>query len=85
VILYQANAYASSVVELGKYRMLVEEWRKTEKTRTLSSCAVIQAAFDDHVDKQRRALLSLPLRTPLKHNPQDCEISRGRKGHPSGL
>ena len=98
VILYDAKAYPSSVVlamfgreELGKYRMLLEEWRKAEKTGTLPSVAAIRDAFENHVDKQRQAFLSVTLmtegpsrldaalRAQVKYKPQDREYQEAEK------
>src|SRR6266704_1092346 len=64
VTLYRGKSYSSSVAlamigreELGKHRMLLEEWRKAEGTGQSPTINAIQTACADHVDKQRRALL----------------------------
>jgi AbiV family abortive infection protein len=98
VVLYRSKAYASAVVlamfgreELGKHRMLLEEWRKAERTGNLPPVEAIQAAGADHVDKQRRAVLGLTfttegpsvfgtaIETQIKHKPQDAEYQAAEK------
>ena len=77
--------------ELGKHRMLLDEWRKSEGTGKCPTVDAIQTACEDHVDKQRRALLGLTfttenasaldtaIRTQLKHKPQDTEYQQAEK------
>lgn len=98
VLLYRAKAYPSAVAlamigreELGKHRMLLEEWRKSQDTGKLPSVEAIQTACADHVDKQRRALLGLTftgeggsaldaaIRTRMNHKPQDSEYQEAEK------
>lgn len=98
VVLYRTNAYPSAVAlamigreELGKHRMLLDEWKNAESTGKLPSVGDIQAAFTDHVDKQKRALLSLTfigepgsvldkaMRTRFKHKPGDAEYQESEK------
>lgn len=71
--------------ELGKYRLLLDEWKESQNTGTYPTVDAIQTACANHVDKQKRALLSLTfmpdnnsalgtaIRTQLKHKPQDKE------------
>lgn len=98
VLLYRAQAYPSAVAlamtgreELGKHRMLLEEWRKSQDTGKLPSVEAIQTACADHIDKQRRAVLGLTfigeggsaldaaIRTQMKHKPQDKEYQEAEK------
>jgi len=98
MLLYRAKAYASAVAlamtgreELGKHRMLLEEWRKSQETGKLPSVEAIQNAFADHVEKQRRALLGLTftaeggssldaaMRVRMQHKPQDAEYQEAEK------
>ena len=93
VLLYRAQAYSSAVAlamtgreELGKHRMLLEEWRESQDIGKLPSVEAIQTASADHIDKQRRAVLGLTFigdgRSALdaaigaqtKHKPQDAEF-----------
>jgi AbiV family abortive infection protein len=96
--LYRGKSYSSSVAlamigreELGKHRMLLEQWRKAEDTGQFPTIDAIQTACADHVDKQRRALLGLTfiaestsaldtaIRTQFKHKPQDTEYQQAEK------
>jgi AbiV family abortive infection protein len=98
LLLYRARAYSSAVAlamigreELGKHRMLLEEWRKSQETGKLPSLEAIQTACADHIDKQRRAVLGLTfigeggsaldaaIRTQMKHKPQDKEYLEAEK------
>jgi AbiV family abortive infection protein len=95
MLLYRAKAYPSAVAlamfgreELGKHRMLLEEWRKAQATGILPSVEEIQTVCGNHVDKQRYSLLSLSftgeggsaldaaIRTRIKHKPQDTEYQQ---------
>src|SRR5438876_10558143 len=90
IVLYREESYSSAVAlgmigreELGKHRMLLDEWRKSEGTGKYPTVDAIQTASADHVDKQRRALLGLTfttentsalgaaMKTQMKHKPQD--------------
>src|SRR5437879_770601 len=98
VALYRGKSYSSSVAlamigreELGKHRMLLEEWRKAERTGQYPTIDAIQTACADHVDKQRHALLGFTfiaesasaldtaIRTRLKHKPHDTEYQLAEK------
>jgi len=98
IVLYREESYSSAVAlamigreELGKHRMLLDEWRKSEGTGKCPTVDAIQTACEDHVDKQRRALLGLTfttenasaldtaIRTQLKHKPQDTEYQQAEK------
>lgn len=98
VRLHHVGAYPSGVAlamfgreELGKHRMLLDEWRKSQDTGQLPSVEAIQSACTDHVDKQRRALLGLTftaeggsalataIGTQMKHKPQDTEYQEAEK------
>ncbi len=98
VALYRRKSYSSAVAlamigreELGKYRMLLDEWRKSEATGKCPTVDAIQKACQDHVEKQRRALLSLTfapentsafgtaIRTKIEHRPQDTEYQQAEK------
>jgi hypothetical protein len=77
--------------ELGKHRMLLEEWRKAEGTGQYPTVDAIQMACADDVDKQKRALLGLTfiaentsalataIRTQFKHKPLDTEYQQAEK------
>ena len=96
VLLYRAQAFDSAVAlamtgreELGKHRMLLEEWTKSQDTGKLLSVETVQGA--KHVDKQRRAVLGLTfigdgrsaldaaIRAQTKHKPQDTEYQEAEK------
>ena len=98
LVLYRAKSYASAVAlamigreELGKYRMLLEEWRKAEGSGNLPTVESIQGACADHLDKQRRAVLGLTftpegpsafgtaIETQIKQKPQDPEYQEAEK------
>jgi AbiV family abortive infection protein len=91
-ILYKSESYSSAIAlamiareELGKYRLLLDEWKESQYTGQCPTVDAIQTACANHVDKQKRALLSLTfmpdnnsalgtaIRTQLKHKPQDKE------------
>src|SRR5437870_6122269 len=97
IVLYREKSYSSAVAlamigreELGKHRMLLDEWRKSEGTGKYPTIDAIQTGAD-HVDKQRRALLSLTfttentsalgtaIRIQMKHKPQDTEYQQAEK------
>src|SRR6266567_6412614 len=70
IVLYREKSYSSAVAlamigreELGKYRMLLDEWRKSEATGKYPTVYATQTACADHVDKQRRSLLCLTFAT----------------------
>jgi AbiV family abortive infection protein len=99
ILLYRAKAYPSAVVlamigreELGKHRMLLEEWKKSQVTGKPPSVKAIQRACEkDHVSKQRRAVFGLTftaeggsaldaaMRTHMKHSPRDTEYQEAEK------
>jgi len=97
-VLFHAKAYASAVAlamvgreELGKFRMLLEESSKAEATGNLPTVEAIQTACEDHVDKQRRAMLSLTftpqgpsefgkaIEATIRHKPHDPEYQEAEK------
>jgi AbiV family abortive infection protein len=97
-ILYRQNAYPSAVAlamvgreELGKHRMLLDEWRKGEGTGRLPSVEAIQSACAVHTDKQRWAVLGLTftdegsstfakaIRTRIERKPQDPEFQEAER------
>jgi hypothetical protein len=73
---------------LGKYRLLLEQWRESEKTGACPTVDEVRAACAEHVEKQRKAVLSwsftaeagsvldTAIRTKLKHKPQDAEYQQ---------
>src|ERR1700722_11341718 len=90
--LYRAKAYPSAVAlamigreELGKHLMLMEEWRKADSTAKLPTVEAIQDACEDHIEKQKRAVLGLAftadgpsalgkaIEAQIKYKPQDVE------------
>jgi AbiV family abortive infection protein len=98
IFLHSVKAYPSAVAlamigreELGKHRMLLDEWRKSRDTGKLPSIEAIRSACADHVDKQRRAVLGLTFRaeadsafgkaisTKIKRKPQDTEYREAEK------
>src|SRR5713226_355724 len=103
-VLYSAKAYPSAVAlamigreELGKYRMLLEEWRKAESTGKLPAVEAIRALCADHIEKQKRAVLGLTftaegpsafgsaIAAQIKHKPQDIECQAAEKVIQAGL
>jgi AbiV family abortive infection protein len=97
-ILYREKSYSSALAlaligreELGKYRMLLEKWEDIERSGKLPSVEDVQTACVNHVEKQRRALLSFTLttedrsildkalRTQITHKPQDPEFEEAGK------
>ncbi len=102
--LYRAKAYPSAVAlamigreELGKYRMLLQEWRDAESSGKLPAVEAIQAACADHIEKQKRAVLGLTftadgpstfgaaIAAQIKHKPQDAEYKAAEKVIQAGL
>ena len=96
--LYKAGGESSAVglamlgrEELGKYRILMELWRESERTGTCPTVEDIRAACGEHVEKQRSALLSwsftgepgsaldTAIRTQLSHHPQDAEYRQAEQ------
>jgi len=92
ITLYRTAAYPSAIAlamiareELGKYRILLDLWKKSTKTPNSPSDDDIRAASGDHVEKQRQAQLCVTFmaaadsrldrlfRTRFKHQPQDPE------------
>ena len=77
--------------ELGKYRLLLEQWRESEKTGVYPSVEGVQDACAQHVEKQRKAVLSWSftaeagsgldraIRTQMKHKPQDAEYQQAEQ------
>jgi AbiV family abortive infection protein len=70
VILYRAKAHSSAMAlalyareELGRYCILCEFWKRAVEGGTSPWYEEIQAACDDHVEKQRLAQRSLTYRT----------------------
>jgi AbiV family abortive infection protein len=71
-VLYNEKAYPSAVAlamigreELGKYRMLLEEWRKAGSTKKLPTVEAIQDGCAEHIDKQKRAVLGVTFTSVL--------------------
>jgi len=76
---------------LGKYRLLQEQWRESEKSGVYPTVDEVQAACAEHVEKQRKATLSFSftaeagsrldtaIRTQLKHKPQDAEYQQAEQ------
>jgi AbiV family abortive infection protein len=69
-ILYQREAYSSAVAlamigreELGKYRILLGEWKKAYEAGKCPTVSQIRKALDDHIEKQRQAVLSITFMT----------------------
>ncbi len=104
LLLYGSKAYSSAVAlamigreELGKYRMLLEQWRKAEGIGILPDVGAIQAACADHIEKQKRAVLGLTftadgpsafgsaIATQIKYKPQDAEYQSAEKVIKAGL
>ena len=98
MLLCRAKAYPSAVTlamfgreELGKHRMLLDEWRKSQETGKFPSVESIQAACEEHIDKQRWAVLGLTfigeggsvldtaIRTQMKHKPGEIEYQEAGK------
>jgi AbiV family abortive infection protein len=98
VALYRAKAYPSGVAlamigleELGKYRLLLEEWKKVRSTEKPPTVETIQNACADHAEKQSKALLSVTftaeggtaldtaMRTQFSHSPGDAEYQEAEK------
>ena len=98
VALYRAGSEATAVglamlgrEELGKYRSLLESWRESEKTGKCPNVEDVRDACIEHVEKQRKALLSwsftaepgsgldAAIRTQLNHQPQDAEYRQAEQ------
>lgn len=96
--LYNAGGESSAVglamlgrEELGKYRILMELWRESDRTGTCPTVEDVRAACGEHVEKQRNALLSwsftgepgsaldTAIRTRLSHHPQDAEYRQAEQ------
>jgi AbiV family abortive infection protein len=96
--LYRAKAYSSTVAlamigreELGKYLMLMEEWSKVGSSAKPPTVEAIQDACDDHIGKQKRAVLGLAftadrpsafgkaIEAQIKYKPQDAEYQAAEK------
>jgi AbiV family abortive infection protein len=65
-ILYQREAYSSAVAlamigreELGKYRILLGAWKRAYEGGKCPTVGQIRKALDDHIEKQRQAVLSI--------------------------
>jgi AbiV family abortive infection protein len=98
MLLYRAKAYSCAAAlamigreELGKSRMLIHEWRKSQETGKSLGVEYIQKLCEDHVEKQRSALLGLTftgeagsaidraLRTMMGRDPKDTEYQEAEK------
>lgn len=96
--LYRAKAYPSAVAlamigreELGKYLMLMEEWRKAESSAEPPTVEAIRDACEDHIGKQKLAVLGLAftadgpsalgkaIEARIKYKPQDAEYQAAEK------
>jgi AbiV family abortive infection protein len=83
--------------ELGKYRMLLQEWKDADSTGKLPAVEAIQDACEDHIEKQKRAVLGLTftadgpsafgdaIKAQIKYKPQDAEHQAAEKVIQSGL
>jgi len=83
--------------ELGKYRLLLEQWRESEKTGVGPTVGEVQAICAEHVEKQRKATLSWSFhcrsRFSSRHSDTDSDeaqaagrgVSTGRTGSPRQL
>ena len=97
-VLYREKSYSSAVAlamigreELGKHRMLLDEWRNSEDTGKCPTVEAIKKVCADHIDKQRRALLGLTftaentstlgtaLKNKIRHKPQDREYQQAEE------
>ena len=65
-ILHRARAYSTAAAlaliareELGKYLILRDYWRNTARGGAPPTVKTIRAVCDDHIEKQRRATLSI--------------------------
>ncbi|SRR6266852_6234338 len=102
--LYAAKAYPSAVAlamigreELGKFRLLLEEFRTAESTGKLPTVEAIQAACAGHIEKQKRAVLGLTftadgssafgdaIKAQIKYKPQEAEYQAAEKVIQTGL
>ncbi len=68
-ILYRNGSYASTIVlaafgreELGRYRILLDLWRRSRDRKETFSADQIGKACDDHVTKQQAGMLSVNVR-----------------------
>ncbi|SRR5258708_197242 len=96
-ILYRNGSYASTVVqaafareELGRYRILLDLWRRARDGKETFTADQIREACDDHVVKQRAGMLSSTmradrdsglgkiLRASMENPPQSPEFQEAR-------
>src|SRR5258708_38092566 len=49
--------------ELGKHRILRDEWKKSVETGKSPSVTQIKSACEDHIEKQKRGQMSVTLMT----------------------
>jgi AbiV family abortive infection protein len=103
-VLYGAKAYPSTVAlamigreELGKFRLLLEEFRTAEGTGRLPTVEAIQAACANHIEKQKRAVLGLTftadgpstfgdaIKAQIKYKPKDAEYRAAEEIIQAGL
>src|SRR5258708_39176736 len=68
-ILYRNGSYASTIVlaafareELGRYRILLDLWRRARDGKDTFTADDVRKACDDHVTKQKAGMLSLTMR-----------------------
>jgi len=71
VLLYHAGRYATAVglamfarEELGRYRLLRDWWHEAKTTGRSFDATEVRSRLDDHVEKQRAAVLSLTYEEP---------------------
>jgi AbiV family abortive infection protein len=77
--LYRANEYSTAVgvamlarEELGKYGILLDEWKKSIQTGKSPSMKHIRNACEDHIEKQKRGQLSVTLMTQAGSAPDNA-------------
>src|SRR5690349_18515974 len=70
VALYKENDYSTAVglamlahEELGKHRILREEWKKSVETGNSPSVEHIRSVCEDHIEKHRQGQMSATLMT----------------------
>jgi AbiV family abortive infection protein len=71
-VLYREKEYSTAVgvamlarEELGKHRILRDEWKESVDTGKAPSVAQIKSACEDHIEKQKQSQLSITLMTDV--------------------
>ncbi len=74
-VLYREKDYSTAVgiamlarEELGKHRILRDEWKNALQTGKSPSVAQIKSACEDHIKKQKRGQMSVTLMTERKRS-----------------